>query len=219
MSALFELVVNQQWQGYIIAHILSIEDGDAADQLFYQSQYHSGMTAVMFACRRSAPLGLVQMMITNAKLDSRKRCLLAITSGTGHTALHYAACHHSNLAVVELLIREYPLALSATTNIGGTPRQLATVYNRSAAFTSLLADATNALAARDYAALAASVHSDERTINLAILGPRFAVRASLLLCLKHVHPDVPVTPTEPLDLRLAHARLCKDVWSVILEFV
>jgi len=47
---------------------------------------------------------------------------------------------------------------------------------------------------------------------------RITVRTSLLLCLKNVHPDVPVTPTELLDLSLAHARLCKDVWSVILEF-
>ena len=48
---------------------------------------------------------------------------------------------------------------------------------------------------------------------------RIAALTSLLLCLKHVHHDVPVMYTEHLDLRLAHARLYKDVWSVILEFV
>jgi len=43
----------------------------------------------MIACYRSAPLELVQAMITKAKLESRKRCLLAITDIDRWTALHY----------------------------------------------------------------------------------------------------------------------------------
>jgi len=62
-------------------------------------------------------------MITKAKLDPRKRCLLAITSNTEKTAFHCAAAFHSDHAVVELLIREHPLALSATYNYGRTPLQ------------------------------------------------------------------------------------------------
>jgi len=65
----------------------------------------------MLACLYSAPLELVQLMTTTAKLDSRKRCLLAITSSSGYTVLHWAALYHSDLAVVEALIREHPLAL------------------------------------------------------------------------------------------------------------
>ena len=35
MSALYELVANQQWQ-MAITHIQSLADGDAADQVLYQ---------------------------------------------------------------------------------------------------------------------------------------------------------------------------------------
>ena len=76
MSALHELVIYEQWQE-AITHIQSLPDGDAAHQLFF-TQYNS--TAIMRACHRSAPLVLVQLIITKAKLDPRKRCLLAIVS-------------------------------------------------------------------------------------------------------------------------------------------
>jgi len=64
-------------------------------------------------------------MITKAKLDPRKKCLLAFANYGGKTALHHAAYHHSNPAVLELLIREHPLALSATNEFGDTPLQCA----------------------------------------------------------------------------------------------
>jgi len=47
MSALYNLVAYQRWQA-AITNIQSIADGDAADQVFYRSQY--GDTAVMYAC-------------------------------------------------------------------------------------------------------------------------------------------------------------------------
>ena len=105
---------------------------------------------------------------------------------------------------------------------GLTPLQYATLCNRPAAITSLLTDTTNALAARDYTTLAALVHGSAfalRCLASPSYAARIAVRTSLLLCLKNVHPDVPVAPTEHLNLCIAHARLCKDVWSGILEFV
>ena len=157
-------------------------------------------------------------MITKAKLDPRMRRLLVITNQWGETALHYAAANHSDPAVLELLIREHPLALSANNIISRTPLQTTTVHNHPAAITSLLTDAANALAAGDYSALAARVHGDKfalRWLASPSYAARIAVRTSLLLCLENVHPDVPVTPTEPLDLCLAHASLCKDFWSVI----
>ena len=64
-----------------IIHIQSLADGDAADQLFYLNKH--GSSAIMRACPNDAPLELVQLMITKAKLDSRKRCLLAITNQWG----------------------------------------------------------------------------------------------------------------------------------------
>jgi len=119
-----------------ITHIQSLVDGDAVDQLFFQDQY--GWTAFVDASLRSAPLELYQLMITKAKLDSRKRCLLAIINQRGETALRYAAANHSDPAVLELLIREHPLALSATDRSGGN--------NCPAQIISLLTDTTNALA-------------------------------------------------------------------------
>jgi len=216
MNALYNLVKVGDWP-VAISHIQSLADCDAADQLFFLS---NGWTAITLACLTAAPLELVQLMITKAKLDSSKRCLLAITDNEWWTALHWAARFHSDPAVLELLIREHPLALSATDSIGRTPQQYATTWNRPVAIASLLTDATNALDSSDYATLAARVHGDERTLRCLALTPdRLAVRTSLLLCLKLVYPGMPVTQTEPLDLRLAHARLCKDVWGVILEFV
>ena len=66
-----------------ITHIQSLVDGDAVDQLFFQDQY--GWTAFVDASLRSAPLELYQLMITKAKLDSRKKCLLAIPNRWGAT--------------------------------------------------------------------------------------------------------------------------------------
>jgi len=81
MRALYQLVGTQQWQ-VVITHIHSLAEGDAVEQLFYQ--YHGYLyTAIMWACIRSAPLELVQLMITKAKLDSKKRCLLAVTATLG----------------------------------------------------------------------------------------------------------------------------------------
>ena len=73
---MYVLVTNHRWQ-VAITHVQSLPVGDAVDQIFYQDQY--GVTTIMRACWDSAPLELVQLMITKAKLDSRKRCLLAIT--------------------------------------------------------------------------------------------------------------------------------------------
>ena len=218
MSALYNLVANQQYQ-VAITHIQSLADGDAVDQLFHEDKF--GQT-VVHASYYEAPLELYQLMITKAKLDSRKRCLLSITNQWGVLALHLAARWHSDPAVLEFLIREHPLALCATDFWGETPLQRAIVGNRPAAITSLLTDATATLTAGDYAALSFLVHSSTfalRCLASPSYAARIAVRTSLLLCLKTAHPDVPVTYTEPLDLSLAHVCLCKDVWSVILEFV
>ena len=159
-----------------ITHILSLADGDAVDQLFFQSQ--CGVTALMWACVFMAPLELVQLMTTKAKLESRKRCLLVITDTSGCTALHWAARWHDDLAVLELLIREHPLALSATNISDRSPLQCATFRNRPAVITSFLTSATNALPARDYAALAALVHGSTFALR-CLASPSFAARIAV----------------------------------------
>jgi len=223
MNDLYELVVNQQWQ-VAISHIHALADGDAADQTFFQDQ--PGFTTIMWACIRSAPVELVQLMIAKAKLDSRKRCLLAIiTNNSGRTALHWAACNHSDTAVLELLIREHPLALQTINNFGRTPLQYAVDSNRPAPIISLLTDTTNALAACDYAILATLVHGDERTLPCLALTPdRLAVRVSLLLCIKHGYVYVRRskrrrTETVALDTKLAFEALNDNVWSLIMTFL
>ena len=116
-------MANQQWQ-VAIAHILSLADGDAVDLIFFQS-VSTGTTPIISSCYKSAPLELVQLMITEAKLDSRKRCLLAITNSSGINALYYAAWKHSDPAVLELLIRENPLffnSVSIEARMGGCGR-------------------------------------------------------------------------------------------------
>ena len=47
MSALYELVGNQQWQ-VAITHIQSLADGDVVDLLFHQN--YCGTTTIMLAC-------------------------------------------------------------------------------------------------------------------------------------------------------------------------
>jgi len=141
MSALYELVVTRQWQ-VAITHIQSLADGDAADQLFHKNQH--GDTAIIYACILSAPLELVQLMITKAFWrDPRKRCLLAITNYAGWTALHCGVYRYSDLAVLELLIREHPLALCTTDDEGDTPLQLAIVFDSPASMISIFTDTTN----------------------------------------------------------------------------
>ena len=74
----------------------------------------------------------------------------------------------------------------------------------------LLTDTTGVLVSRDFAALPAHVLPDVHTIRRLCLTPdRLAAedtRVLLLQCLKHADPDAPAAPTEPLDLRLAHAH-------------
>ena len=167
-------------------HIQSLADSDAADQLFFQNQY--GVTVLIYASMKS--LELVQLMITKAKLDSRKRCLLVVTNQWGETALHYAAYCHGNPAVLELLIREHPLALCATNSDGHTPLQHchATILNHLALVISILADAI--------AALAALVHGDWRALQCLALSPaRLATLVSILICLHRLtaEPNPPST--------------------------
>ena len=132
-----------------ITHIHSLADSDEVEQVFFQNQY--GNTAIMRACYRSAPVELVQAMITTAKLGSRKMCLLAITSQYEWTALHYAAmAHSSDPSALSLLILSPPLALQTTDENSDSPLQYATFWNRPAAIITLLTDTTNALAASDY---------------------------------------------------------------------
>jgi len=213
MRALYDLVHKQQWQ-IAIAHIQFFADGDAVDQIFYQG--YNGSTAIMIACDSSAPLELVQLMITKAKLDPRKRCLLAIADSDGWTALHYAAQCHSDPAVLKLFIREHPLALSATDSSGSTPHP-----PRPPRRDHLPPRRHHRRPRRKRQRRPRRQRSRLRVSpplpRLALLG-RPHRRPHLAPAL-HQHPDLPVTQTEPLDLLLAHARLCKDVWSVILEFV
>ena len=80
MNVLYSLVEVDQWQSAsdnINNNPLSV------DQMFYRSLKYRGWTPVMYACLRLAPLELVQQMITTAKLDPHKRCLLAVTDRTG----------------------------------------------------------------------------------------------------------------------------------------
>jgi len=63
MSALYELVVNQQWEVTSI-HIHALADQDAVHQLFFQSQ--GGATAIIWANYSSASLELFQLMIMKA---------------------------------------------------------------------------------------------------------------------------------------------------------
>ena len=228
MSALFDLCDWRQWQ-VAITHIQSLADDDAVDQLFDQNQH--GVTALIRACRFDAPLALVQLMITMAKLDSRKRCLLAITGNGGITALHWAAGGHSDPAVLELLIREHPLALSATSISGRTPQQYATDNNRPVAITSLLTDATNVLAAGYFGSLAARVHGYKfalRCLAEPSYAARIAVRTSLLLSIKlgyvyvrrskRQRNEAPETGFA-LDTQLAFELLNDNVWSHIMTFL
>ena len=117
---------------------------------------------------------------------------VGITDQWDVTALHFAALHHRDPVVLELLIREHPLALCVTNISGRTPQQLATVCNVPAAIISLLIDATNALVAGDYAALAFRVHGSAFAL-CCLASPsyaaRIAIRTSLLLCLNTTHPS------------------------------
>ena len=97
---LHKLVFDREWSA-VMYHLQGLSDGDAVHQLFYVDKKEK-FTALVQACWFSVPLELVQLVITKAKLDSRKRRLLAITDIDAWTALHYAACDHSGPAVVEL---------------------------------------------------------------------------------------------------------------------
>ena len=105
----------------------------------------------------------------------------------------------TDLAVLEFLIREHPLALCATTNVGNTPLKLATIHNRPAAITSLLADTTAALASLDYPALTARVHGNQKTLQFLALSPeRLLTRTSILLCLRRLPHSLDPAPLTSL---------------------
>ena len=176
---LYSLCISQFWQ-LAITEIQSLLDNDAVDQLFFQDQ--RGWTIIMIACMGSAPLVLVQLLIAKAKLDPLNRCLLALTDNNGWMALHRAARNHNDPAVLKFLISEHPMALCAAINGSRTPQEIANVNNGSAAITSLLTDATNALVSRNY----------ERIIGLVGPSPALTAlaapaRIAFLTSLKHEH--------------------------------
>ena len=188
MTELCDLIRGNEWQ-YAIAHLQVLADSDAVDEIFYHGVFG---TTFFYACDDRAPLELVQLMLTTAKLDSRKRNVVSINYRHDYTPFHGAAYSHDDPAVLELLIREYPLALCAIDYDGLTPLQEAYLafHEERPHVLSLLADTTNALASGDFAVLAARVHGDSSAIRrlcpLSAFSPsRFAVRIELLLCIKH----------------------------------
>ena len=87
-------------------------DRDAVDKICARMYGH---TTFAFALMCSAPLELVQLMTAKANLDSRKRCLPAssgpaVVGTNGFKALQCASLCHSDPAVLAFLICEYPLA-------------------------------------------------------------------------------------------------------------
>ena len=86
------------------------------------------------------------------------------------TALHYAA-RHRDPAVLKLLIQENPRVLLATDHFGCNPRDYVhdffyqCLVECPSAIVSLLNDATDCLAARDFAALAELVDGDEQELR------------------------------------------------------
>ena len=123
-------------------------------------------------------------MVTKAQLDPRKSGLRStVDHKAGFTALQFAAMKRNDPAVLEFFFASYPLALIAPL----APLLIATACNRPEPIIALLAATSNALASRDFATLAARVHTDSSSINLAILGPaRLLTRVSILICLKRL---------------------------------
>ena len=209
MEALYNLCNRQQWQ-VAITHIQSLVDGD---QLFFQDD--NGFTPIMFACRiYSAPLELVQLMITKAKLDSRKRCLLAITHVTGRAALRIAALWYHDPTVLK-----HPLELCATSSEGNTPLQYATRSRRPALILSILTRR----------------HQRPRLPQLRRPRRQRQRRRARYLLGLHRHPRRPPrrphdrpalhqarlrhrTETISLHVPLAFATLNDNVWSHIMTF-
>ena len=221
-QAVLTFVVDEEWEA-AIDHLARVSDEDTVDQLFYQIKSGTGMTSIMLACYLEAPLELVQLMARRAKADLRNMCLLTITDTRGFTALHYAVVNRTDSTVLEFLIREHPQLLRATPH---PPLIVATILSdiqdRPVPILHLLTDATNALVERDFGALAASVHGDKCTLRCLVepdYAARLATRVLLLLCFKHCAPNLPAAPVEPLDLRIAHDRLCDDVFMDILSFL
>ena len=175
----------------------------------------------MLACRRSVPQELFQLMVTKAKRGSRRRWQAAVAD------VWWAACHPPNPAVLENLIHDNPPALR-TANLGGrTPQKYAaTLNNGSAPFIALLTGVTDALAERDYATLAANVHTT-LAISHAISLNHPLARTSVLVCLKRLTiarlalEDLGFDPTRFFASYLSRAyyKLPKDTWSVIRSYL
>ena len=164
-DSLYELFWDERWQE-ATQHIYGLADSDAAKQLACTDG--KGFTTLMVACHEQAPFELVQLMIQRRDRDSS---VLAIKSRkTRRTALHLAACNHPDPSVLELLIREHPLALLATSAYG-TPLADAIALDRPQATISLLAAAAAALTRHDFKALASQVRGDERALRRRALDP------------------------------------------------
>ena len=156
-------------------------------------------------------------MITKAKLDERKRCLLAISTHEGWTVLHWTALYLRETAVLECLVREHPLALCATTSKGHTPLQVAITCNRLAQMRNILTDTAAALASHNFVALATLVHGGRLSLARLAFPLRLITRTAILICLRRLtySPD----PAPPNSLvRRAHAILPHDMWSEILSY-
>jgi len=184
--------IRESWNK-VLARIKQLSTQAAVAELFFKNEF--GLSTFAEASANKAAVEVLESIILLGKQDAEKRNILDIADFDLAIPLHLAA-DNPDPATIKLLVRHHPQALLMTdSQYGDTPLAWAIEDNESPAVVALLCELT--------------------TARLATI----ALRTTLLLCIKHVHPDVPVTPTEPLYLRLANARLCKDVWSVILEFL
>ena len=143
-----------------------------------------------------------------------------ITTHTGWTALHWAAAYHSDTAVFELLVREYPLALFATTSKGNTPCRApssATAPPRSAT------SSPTPPPPSPPATSAPSLPSSTAMPPLSLPPARLAIRVAILICVKRLTDEHTIntdttTPASSL-VRIAHELLPHTMWSEILSFL
>ena len=139
-----------------LVHLESLSSTEAVKQLFYEHPGGLNASPLLMLCLYSTGFPqLAARMVERSKEDPLRRNIAALVSDGNIFPLSIATIRNDSVALFQLLIREYPPALTIAVGDGSwTSLQGAESLVRSDAVLSLLRSCTAAYEKRNYQALA-----------------------------------------------------------------
>jgi hypothetical protein len=231
---LFNYCHSRRWEE--VSHYLdqltnteAVSELDAADRLG-RTPFHS--TAYM-----RAPLSLLRRMFERS---GTKRNPAAVSTNTSWLMVHYYARKDAfddvDEEMTKYIIRQFPAGLlkecagydyRCQAVCSWNPLSVATYHDSGVAMLDLLAKSTEAVARKDWEALASIVDGDARSLRRSSMTATKCAseeaRFTVLLCLRQIEKaeptSAPLIDTGFSFFRVAASTIVMDCWTIIVAFL